>query len=203
MLDKPPAILLIGPTGSGKTPLGELIERNGLWGRCCRHFDFGAHLRRIAADDPPDYLGPEDVAFVEAVLRAGALLEDEHFHIAENILCAFIAQCDADDVVVLNGLPRHVGQAHDIDAFVRVYTVVELYCTPEATHERIRTNAGGDRFGRVDDHPDDVEDKLSVYSERTAPLLDHYRRLGVRLERLEVHSGSTPQELWATLNART
>ena len=44
----PHALLLIGPTGSGKTPLGELLERSGLWGRPCRHFDFGERMRRIA-----------------------------------------------------------------------------------------------------------------------------------------------------------
>ncbi|MCX7427258.1 MAG: hypothetical protein NTW96_16720 [Planctomycetia bacterium] len=41
------AMLLLGPTGSGKTPLGDLLERRGLGGRRCVHFDFGAHLRRI------------------------------------------------------------------------------------------------------------------------------------------------------------
>ena len=44
-----PALLLLGPTGSGKTPLGDEIERRGLYGRRCLHFDFGASLRAAAS----------------------------------------------------------------------------------------------------------------------------------------------------------
>ncbi len=44
----PKAILLLGPTGSGKTPLGQALEKKGLAGRRCVHFDFGANLREIA-----------------------------------------------------------------------------------------------------------------------------------------------------------
>ena len=44
----PMAVLILGSTGSGKTPLGEYIEQNGLNGIKCHHFDFGACLRRIS-----------------------------------------------------------------------------------------------------------------------------------------------------------
>ncbi|MGB2821725.1 MAG: hypothetical protein WBF17_12140, partial [Phycisphaerae bacterium] len=75
-MDRPRAILLIGPTGSGKTPLGELLERRGLWARRCRHFDFGRRMRRIAAaDPPPEWLDPAEVEVLRAVLATGALRE--------------------------------------------------------------------------------------------------------------------------------
>jgi adenylate kinase family enzyme len=55
------AILLLGPTGSGKTPLGQVLERRGLWGHRCSHFDFGDNLREIVARDEPDEsIGAED-----------------------------------------------------------------------------------------------------------------------------------------------
>jgi hypothetical protein len=44
-----PALLLLGPTGAGKTPLGDWLEAHGLWGRPCHHFDFGANLRAVVA----------------------------------------------------------------------------------------------------------------------------------------------------------
>lgn len=47
-----PAVLLLGPTGAGKTPLGRICAQRGLWGRSCTHVDFGACLRRAAAGDP-------------------------------------------------------------------------------------------------------------------------------------------------------
>ena len=46
------AILLLGPTGSGKSPLGDELEANGLNGRRCLHFDFGRRLRRAAEGRP-------------------------------------------------------------------------------------------------------------------------------------------------------
>ena len=50
------AILLLGPTAAGKTPLGQLFADRGLWGRPCVHFDFGENLRRIADSGSADGL---------------------------------------------------------------------------------------------------------------------------------------------------
>ena len=86
------AILLLGPTGSGKTPLGDLIERRGLAGAPCLHFDFGANLRRIVERDRPDeHLGREEIDFLRRVLPSGALLENERFSIAERVLRSLLA----------------------------------------------------------------------------------------------------------------
>ena len=72
-----PSLLLMGPTGSGKTPLGEEIERRGLDGRRCVHFDFGANLRAVAADPGSwDMLTAEELESVRTSLATGALFED-------------------------------------------------------------------------------------------------------------------------------
>jgi len=191
-------LLLLGPTGSGKTPLGRLIEKRGLWGRRFVHFDFGAQLRAVvegsrfshsgeAAQAAPDSAGssglargaqrplfaPREIAFFEDVLQRGALLEDEHFHLAARLLHAFLDQRRANQQtwVVLNGLPRHVGQARDLEAHLQVRMVVVLECSAETVLERIRRNVAGDRTGRPDDEPQLVAQKLAVYQRRTAPLL--------------------------------
>jgi len=95
-MPKPQAILLLGPTGSGKTPLGEMLRARGLGdGRRCVHFDFGESLRRIAAGQMNvDELTGDDRKVIADVLDRGTLLEDEHFHVAEKILRAFINQAD-------------------------------------------------------------------------------------------------------------
>ncbi len=81
------AILLIGPTGSGKTPLGELLEGKGLFGSRCFHFDFGKNLREIALKDKPiGSLTRADIDLIRYLVESRALLEDEQFHIAEKIL---------------------------------------------------------------------------------------------------------------------
>jgi adenylate kinase family enzyme len=201
-MPRPKAVLLVGPTGSGKTPLGHEIERRGLWERTCHHFDFGAALRRfVACPEAAPCLGADDIAFLRSVLEDGALLEDEHFHIAEKILRAFVAERVAgpDDLLVLNGLPRHVGQAEDVDRLVDVEVVVDLSCLAEVVLERIRTNVGGDRAGRVDDSMDAVRRKLAIYTGRTAPLVEHYRARGARIESIAIAADTTAEAMWQAL----
>ena len=71
---RPRALLLLGPTGSSKTPLGQLIEQRGLWQTRCLHFDFGANLRQIVAQDRPDELiGRNDLDFLADLLEGISL----------------------------------------------------------------------------------------------------------------------------------
>ena len=199
---KTEAILLLGPTGSGKTPLGELIGRDGLWGRRCVHFDFGEALRRIVAAGPTDDFSRSEVDFLRDVPQSGVLLENEHFSIAEKILRAFIAnhRIGPGEFIVLNGLPRHVAQAENLVVIVSVQIVIELSCTVQTVLERIRTNTGGDRTDRRDDSVESIRNKLEIFARRTAPLLDYYRTQGVKIERIGVGSGTPPEKILKTLN---
>jgi adenylate kinase family enzyme len=131
-------------------------------------------------------------------------LEDEHFAIAEKILRSFIAECriGGDAFIVLNGLPRHVGQADRVDSIVDVRTVVQLSCTPPVVLERIRRNAGGDRTGRTDDDVESVTKKLAIFNERTAPLLRHYRADGVPILTVEVSAATTAEDMRRRLGKR-
>lgn len=198
------AIVLLGPTGSGKTPLGDLIETRGLWGRRCAHFDFGAQLRAAARGDPAaGGLCGADVAIVRDALRTGALLEDGQFHIAEAILRSFLGRRitgDAD-ALVLNGLPRHAGQARDLEGLVRVVAVVSLVCSPDVIIPRIRRDVGGDRAGRDDDDAHAVRRRLEIYAARTAPLVEHYRAAGARVYEVRVAADTTAVDAWAALSA--
>jgi len=194
------AILLIGPTGSGKTPLGEYAEQHGLDGRRCVHFDFGQALRAAAgAPVPPNGLTPADIAFIRHVLNTGALLEDDRFPIAEAILKHFIntRTTSTDDIIVLNGLPRHIGQARRLAPLLTIRRVLHLQCAPETVYDRIRLNSGGDRTGRRDDQPDDIRRKLELFNQRTAPLLDDFRQHGIPVITCESTLHSTPASLWS------
>lgn len=206
------AFLLIGPTGAGKTPLGMLIDELGLWGRPCRHFDFGERLRRAAAADrPPDGLAAADVAVIREVLRTGALLEDHQFPIARALLEAFIRSPAPDrpwrtgeqEGILLNGLPRHVGQAEDVAAIVTVRAVIHLDCPPDVVAARIRANTGGDRAGRDDDDREAVQQRLDLFNRRIGPLVEHYRWAGVPVAVVRVTADATPGAMWKDLNARS
>ncbi len=193
---RPSAILLLGPTGSGKTPLGQLMEKNGLWGCPCLHFDFGQALRTsVRGGGSP--LTFEECEFVSHVLNAGALLDDEHFCIALKILKCFLSAHYANrgTIIILNGLPRHIGQAERMQEIARVIAVISLKCAPETVMRRILNDTGGDRTGRVDDSLNEVNRKLALFNLRTAPLIEYYRSKHVGIISIEVGSESAPKEM--------
>jgi len=190
------SILLLGPTGAGKSPLGDQIEKNGIKGGKCFHFDFGHELRSIAErEHPPEGFGEKDFSFIRDVLEKGLLLDNEHFHIAEKIVRHFLQRNDfrEDTVLVLNGLPRHVGQAQDMSGIVSVRSVLVLECTSEEVYKRINRNAGGDRTGRSDDSIDMISRKLEIFKARTAPLIEYYSNRDAAIVKIRTAETSTPE----------
>jgi adenylate kinase family enzyme len=200
------AILLLGATGSGKTPLGQLLERKGLWGRRCFHFDFGENLRDVARNRLQNHGGLTSVELATVVesLETGRLLTDREFSIAAKILKVFsVRKCAGrGDLLVLNGLPRHAGQAKRIDRLLDIIWVVHLVCGERTVLRRIRLNAGGDRKGRNDDTPAQVREKIAIFKKQTAPLLDHYRRKGVRILPVNVGLSTTSEGVLAVLERK-
>ena len=198
------ALLLVGPTGSGKTPLGDICEEKGLGEGRCTHFDFGENLRKIArTGEGPASLTEEEKKTISWSLKTGALLENKYFHIARKILLNFArqAQLVEPDLILLNGLPRHVGQARDIDAIIEIKKVVYLECSPLVARERIRLNSGGDREGRKDDSLEAIQKKLELFHSRTLPLLEHYRNKHVDIEKINVQVETKPLQLHQWLDA--
>lgn len=192
------AILLVGPTGSGKTPLGKYCEEIGVRGNKCAHFDFGDHLRKIADNDVKlPLLTNNDITTVVNSLKTGTLLENENFHIARRLLERFIEETNlrTNDLLLLNGIPRHKGQASDMNGLVRMVMVLKLKCEAEVVCQRIARNSGGDRTGRVDDSIEEIEEKIKIFYERTLPLMDYYRSKGVMVQAIEVDVGMSARDM--------
>ena len=196
------AMLLIGPTGAGKTPLGDHIEKNGFKGQRCFHFDFGDQLRRLA-DSPslPEGFEEKEHSFIKDVLEKGLLLENEHFIIAEKIIGLFLEQKGfaENDILVLNGLPRHIGQAEDMGQRVKVLGLLVLECSAEDVLLRIRQNTGSDRTGRSDDGIRIVQKKIRIFKDRTSRLIDHYSNTGSTVIRIKVGPSSTAEQMYSEL----
>lgn len=195
---RPPALLLLGSTGSGKTPMGDSLAEKGLCGRRCHHFDFGENLRQIASGSTSSHgLTFADVDVVRESVRTGALLADRQFHIARGIFTGFVANngIGRQDIVVLNGLPRHTEQARRMHGIVDLRLVVCLECDLDTVLERIRNNTGGDRADRDDDDPDFVRKKLALYRQRTLPLVEYYNSTGIPVVRIKVQPQTTAGEL--------
>ncbi|MFM8506703.1 MAG: adenylate kinase family protein, partial [Actinomycetota bacterium] len=100
---------------------------------------------------------------------------------------------------LLDGFPRTLPQAQSLDDIARarpINVVVDLEVPREVVAARISARREAEH--RVDDSPEAVEHRLSLYDEQTAPLIAHYRQLGV----LAVVDGvGTPDEVFARLVA--
>ena len=193
------SILLLGPTGAGKSPLGDQIEKKGIRGKRCFHFDFGHELRGIAELAlPPEGFLEKDLSFIRDVLEKGLLLENEHFHIAEKIVHYFMRRNDfrGEDILILNGLPRHVDQAKDMAGIVEVRSLVVLECGPEEVYRRIEDNTGMDRTGRIDDGIAMIRKKLDIFNVRTAPLIEYYSNMGCDILKVRTSAALTPADAY-------
>lgn len=200
MIMKPrPAILLVGPTGAGKSPVGDYMERKIHGSSRIFHFDFGALLRRLDSNGPGLFdITAKEINIVRQSLATGALLENDDFLIAVKILLGFAGekQMEPSDLILLNGLPRHTAQALTIEPYAEIKQVWSLVCTPAVIKERIKRNSGGDRTHRTDDDDAAIENKLDIFHKQTMPLLDHYLKKRVPVLSLAVAIETTPEQIY-------
>ncbi len=164
--------ILFGPPGSGKGTQAAIIsERFGL-----PHVGTGQMLRdEVAAGSE---LGRE----VEPIMSSGGLIPDDMMvRVIENR----IAQPDASRGVLLDGFPRTVPQAEELDVMLertgREIGVVLFFDVPEGElRKRIAHRAEVDH--RADDSPTAYIERMRVYEEKTAPVVGYYERRGTRIE---------------------
>src|SRR6202035_154075 len=92
---------------------------------------------------------------------------------------------DAADGVLLDGFPRTVPQAEELDAMLertgREIGVVLFFDVPEnELRKRIAHRSEIDH--RADDTPEAYVERMRVYEEKTAPVVGYYEGRGTRIE---------------------
>ncbi len=161
-------LVLLGAPGSGKgTQAARLREHLQV-----PHISTGELLRAAVAAGTP--LGLQ----AKAVMAAGNLVSDE---IVLGMLEDRFQQPDAGNGFILDGYPRNLAQANALDALLTrigqpMDIAVQLDVGTELLVERLAGRAAAE--GRADDSPDAVRNRLKVYDQQTAPVVDFYRNQG-------------------------
>jgi adenylate kinase len=163
-------LILLGPPGSGKgTQAQRLIHRYGIV-----QLSTGEMLRAAVAAQTPIGLKAKDI------MASGGLVPDD---VVVGIISDRIDQPDAAKGFILDGFPRTVPQAEELDALLKkkhlkLDAVIELRVNESALLERVERRAAemharGEEV-RVDDTPEVLIKRLASYRTLTEPLIHYY-----------------------------
>ena len=188
-------LVLVGPPGAGKGTQAEFIAE---------HFD----VPKISTGDifRANVSGGTDLGrLAKKYMDAGDLVPDE---VTNAMVRDRLAQPDAKDGFLLDGFPRNVAQANELNGILDelgspLSVVLDLDVDFDEVVRRLsgrRTckkcghvwhvefdptdvdgicdKCGGELFQRDDDQPATVRHRLDVYAEQTAPLIGFYREAG-------------------------
>lgn len=179
-------IVIFGPPGSGKgTYASRLEKRLGI-----PHISTGDLVREEIRNQTP--LGKT----IETYSSSGTLVPDE-------IITEMLKKRVSSEVskgFILEGYPRTVGQAKELEKITKIDAVVNLKVPDKVIVDRLSARlqckscgaiynertlkpkvpgkcdkCGGELFRRVDDQPEVIRERLKVYQEASEPVVDYYR----------------------------
>jgi adenylate kinase len=178
-------VVIFGPPGSGKgTYASRLKNKLG-----SPHISTGDLVREEIRSKTP--LGEK----IEKYSSSGTLVPDE---IITEILRKRLASEQGG--FILEGYPRTVGQARELEKITKIDVVVNLNVPDSVIVDRLSSRLqcrtcgaiynektmpprvagkcdkdGGELFRRVDDQPEVIRERLRVYQEASAPVIEFYR----------------------------
>jgi adenylate kinase len=188
-------LVLVGPPGAGKGTQAEFIAAH----LSVPKISTGDILRANVADGTE--LGREAKGYMDS----GELVPDQ---VVINMVRDRLAEPDAEDGFLLDGFPRTVPQAQELDNMLAdlgtgLDLVLELVVEEEEVIRRLsgRRNCrgctkiwhvefdpttvdgvcdrcGGELFQRDDDKPETIAERLRVYARDTQPLVAYYAAQG-------------------------
>ena len=168
----PMRAIFLGPPGSGKGTQAKLLAER----MAVPAISTGDMLREAVRLGTP--LGRR----AKAIMEAGELVPDD---VVIGLIRERISLPDARGGFLLDGFPRTIEQALALDRLLdgngeALDAVINLLVPEGTLVERMVGRAA--REGRTDDRPETVRERLRVYREKTAPLVDHYGARGVRID---------------------
>jgi adenylate kinase len=183
-------LVIFGPPSAGKgTQAQKLSKQYGI-----PQVATGDLLRKAVADKTP--LGLR----IKSYLDQGKLGPDE---VIVQLIKERVAKPDCKNGFLLDGFPRTMGQAKELERMTDIDLVLSIVVDFETLVERavgrrtcpkcsavyhIKFNppmnagvcekCGSKLIQRDDDKEDTVRNRLKVYQEQTAPLIEYYRKKG-------------------------
>ena len=206
-----PHILILGPPGAGKgTQSSNIADEFGVG-----HVTTGDALRANKDMDILDMDTEYDTP--RAYMEAGDLVPDA-------VVNAIVEEAlTSADGFVLDGYPRNMDQADELEGMTDLDVILSLsvgreelvdrltgrrvcddcganfhveFDQPEA--EGVCDECGGELIQRDDDNEESVKNRLDVFDEDTAPVIDHYRdHAGF----VEIDGEQSPGGVWADIEA--
>ncbi|HOP23537.1 MAG TPA: adenylate kinase [Gammaproteobacteria bacterium] len=165
-------LVLLGAPGSGKGTQAKLLKEE----LNIPHISTGDLLRAAVA------AGTELGKAAKVVMDKGQLVSDE---IVLGMLKERLEQDDAKKGFILDGFPRNLVQADMLDKLLDEINMpaehaVLIEVDPEEVVARIAKRA--ELEGRSDDTEEVVRDRIKVYENQTAPVVNHYKEHGILSE---------------------
>ena len=181
-------VIFLGPPGAGKgTQAQRICDALNI-----PQISTGDILRRAMKEETPTGLKAKQ--FVEA----GKLVPDE---VIIDIVRERLAMEDCQNGYILDGFPRTVPQAEALDTIAKIDVVVDLDVDDQVLINRLSgrrvcltcgatyhvdylngetkcAKCGEELIQRKDDSAETVLNRLTVYHEQTAPLVEYYQKAG-------------------------
>lgn len=177
-------LIFVGPPGAGKGTQAKLVcQKHNI-----PHISTGDMLR--AAIREGSQMGLKAKSYIDV----GDLVPDE---VVIGIVKERLAMDDCKKGFVLDGFPRTVTQAKELDTITSINKVIMVDVYDEKLVSRIAGRrscakcpaiyhittysgatcdaCGGEITQRVDDQEATVRNRLKVYHQKTAPLVEYYR----------------------------
>lgn len=161
-------LVLLGPPGAGKgTQAAILSEKLGV-----PHISTGDLFRANIGEGTP--LGLEAKSYMDA----GNLVPDD---VTVRMVESRLAEDDAKAGFLLDGFPRTVPQADELERILKglglkLDGVVQFDVSEDVVVERMLAR------GRADDTEEVIRNRMQVYARETAPLLDHYSDMIIKIK---------------------
>ncbi|MBQ8942108.1 MAG: adenylate kinase [Firmicutes bacterium] len=188
-------LVLIGCPGAGKGTQAKKLSK---------HFDI-AHISTGDLLREQMKLGTELGKKVSEIMNAGGLVSDD---IVSAMLAERIKADDCKKGYILDGYPRNVSQAEGLDAITGpLDKVICFNVDDEIIVDRMTGRRGCPKCGqmfhikynppkkdgvcdacgealiqRKDDNEETVKNRLKVYHETTAPVIEYYKKKGILAE---------------------